>query len=342
MSDVAAAQMKSALENGKLSLSLINSEARLTDMKTMSIFIHNKTSRGLKAHVVATAPASADWVIPTQDADIPPGETISIPFRLKQENLIRFADEKFAASIEVEGRRMAVDKEIMLLPIHRMSGEMKIDGNLDKYRMFQPITLNTPANLFPSGEGLDLLSQGAWSGPEDLSMKVWVAYDEKCFYFAAEVMDDVFIQEHSGQDIWRGDGFQLAFTTQRSALLPVIHDIGYGPDDYEYGIALTKAGAQSYCWTTAEVNKHLRGPTPGIERAVVKAGEHVWHYELAIPWEYLKPLRPEPGRMFGFNFSYIDIDRPGGEVEYWMGLTDGIVGSKNPLLFKTFYLEEKQ
>jgi hypothetical protein len=176
-----------------------------------------------------------------------------------------------------------------------------------------------------------------WTGQDDLSVTAWTAWDDKHFYFAAKVLDDKFVQEQTGPSIWANDSFQLAFDPLRDALPPdFVGRQGYNPDDLEWGIALTPKGLQTFQW--------VGGPDPNgrlfeFAQLAVERGEEVTFYEWALPWEHLAPLRPEVGRIFGFNFVALDADRP-ETAPYWMGLTPGICGGKDPSCFYNFVLAE--
>ena len=47
-------------------------------------------------------------------------------------------------------------------------------------------------------------------------------------------------------------------------------------------------------------------------------------------------LKPKKGTVFGYNFVAPDADFKG--IDYWMGITYGICGGKNPSCFKKFML----
>ena len=180
-----------------------------------------------------------------------------------------------------------------------------------------------------------------WTGPDDLSIKLWTTWDNNNFYIAASVKDDTFIQEQSGMTLWAGDGFQLAFDTLNDAVNPDFTGVqGYAGDDYEYGIALTKDGIQAYCWIAAKENKSQERSVLNFTPVIIHPDPQTTNYEWAIPWSKLSPAKPVAGNALGINFSYADLDKAGEEVRYWMGITPGICNSKNPAAFKTFILTD--
>ncbi|HRR96774.1 MAG TPA: sugar-binding protein, partial [Candidatus Ratteibacteria bacterium] len=204
-----------------------------------------------------------------------------------------------------------------------------IDGNLDEYQGLSPIELNKEEYISPPLAGIN----GDWTGLNDLSVKAWTTYDEENFYFAAEVTDDKFIQENTGTWIWANDSFQIAFDTLNDGKLSP--GSGYKEDDYEFGIALTPVGPQVFQWAGKGAEG---GRLVASAKLIVKRQGDKTIYELSLPWSDLSLLKPEKGRVFGFNFTAIDSDKSGG-AEYWMGLTEGIAGGKNPSLFHNFFLQ---
>ena len=156
-------------------------------------------------------------------------------------------------------------------------------------------------------------------------------------HFAADVLDDKFVQEQTGVSIWANDGFQIAFDPLEDGLPgDFAGTTGYGPDDLEFGIALTPEGPQTFQWTGAPGGT---GRLLDLPLAVVREGEHT-RYEWTLRWAYAGQLSPTPGRAFGMNFVLLDADKPGETARYWLGLTPGICGGKDPSQFETFVLGE--
>jgi hypothetical protein len=201
---------------------------------------------------------------------------------------------------------------------------ISIDGNLQDWEGRDFIELKTVDYLFPP----DAFSHELWTGEADLSIKAYVGWDEKNFYFAAKVTDDLFINDNNAGEIWDGDSIQLAFNLLNDAF-----NSGYKRNDREYTIgSSTKVDHPVILCTW---------PMPAMEieaQLAVKRDKGCITYELALPFKRLSPMKPEPGSVFGFNFVALDADYR--KVDYWMGLTYGICGGKNPSFFKNFILSK--
>jgi hypothetical protein len=83
---------------------------------------------------------------------------------------------------------------------------IKIDGKLDDWANANWIAVADRKNLF-AGAGA-----GPWNGPDDCSYQFSLMWDEKNFYFACKVTDDVVYDsgQHEGS-IWNNDCVELFF-----------------------------------------------------------------------------------------------------------------------------------
>ena len=201
----------------------------------------------------------------------------------------------------------------------------KVDGDLSKWAGRPCIEMRERAQVMPPDPGI------AWKGPEQFSAKVYTGWDERYFYLAAEVRDEI----HSNrfpEAIWKGDCVQFAFDPLANAAA-LDSKPGYGKDDIEMGVALTAKGVVVTQW--AGGGEAERGIECAIKRD--EAAKKTF-YELRIPFRALG-LSPTAGMAFGFNFVIFNDDAGAG-ANYWYQLTPGITGGKNPELFKKFVLEE--
>lgn len=202
-------------------------------------------------------------------------------------------------------------------PCQRAARPIVIDGDLDDWGSFDPIRVNAP------GEGGD----EARRARADLSAAAYLAWDDECFYLAARVRDNVFSEQYRGTLIWLGDSIQFA--------VDPLCDGGdvYQEDDYEYGLALTRSGLETWQWAGPP---YKPGPAPGIRAVVTRRG---WRtsYEIAVPWALLAPLSPQAGRGFGLSLLFNDDDADGEGRTYleWGG---GIAERKRPNEFQQVLL----
>lgn len=173
------------------------------------------------------------------------------------------------------------------------------------------------------GTRFELLGKSA--GPQDLSARIALAYDDANLYFAADVTDDVHRQAQDGWWIWDGDCVQIALDP-----LNARNAGGFTQHQHEFGFALKDGKPVTWRWFGQEPP----GPIPGV-RVVIRRDEdaHRTRYEAAIPLELLRPLMP--GRRYaGVCVVVADADaalaadQSGEERKAWIetsprAMTDG-------------------
>ena len=317
-------------------LSLLKVESHLSDLNTLSVYLFNKTTRQFSAKVelepftAITAPVTSKTVVV--------GDGITqVDFTLQGATAEKLANEKASVKVSVGDRVVTASDSLAVIPVARIKSPLVIDGDISKYEKMKPIVLESSDKLGPGG---DVQVKGLWTDKNDLSARMYVAWDDNNFYFAGTVTDDVFLQRNTGASIWKGDSIQLAFDTMNDALAPDESvKAGFNGNDHQFGIALTTNGNECYCWLAngVEIKKGEGGRKFPL---AIRKGNGAITYELAIPWKELAPLLPKAGNTFRFNFIVWDNDREDErEASYWMGLTPGIAGGQDPSAYRVFVLE---
>jgi hypothetical protein len=181
-----------------------------------------------------------------------------------------------------------------------------IDGNLQEWTDADPMGMGRPEQVHDK----------VWRGPSDLSAIAYTKWDDRFFYFACSVTDDVPFQPFPAPEMWRGDSVQFALSTDRS--VSPDHP-GYGPGDHEIGLALLNL-TQPVLYRFAGPPGVPLGPIPHSVVAVRRDGSHVY-YEAAIPWSELAPAVPKPGAVYGISVVVNDNDGQGrGYIEWGGGM----------------------
>lgn len=192
----------------------------------------------------------------------------------------------------------ALADDAQLATAFRLTTPIKVDGDLGDWpKAAMPILIDKQSQLTPGADSTD-----NWSGPSDLSGKIYVAYDDQYLYLAADVTDDVVIQEFEGIYLYQGDSVELYLDTDLS-------DAGsgtYSEDDWQ--LAFTP-GTQA-----AKPDRVLFQQVSGreVNGVVVAAKKTAKGYmlEVAIPLSELK-LTPKAGLEIGFDTAINDVDTAG-------------------------------
>ena len=183
-----------------------------------------------------------------------------------------------------------------------------VDGNLDEWRAAPALVLDQPAHS----------KVKEWKGPADVSARVWTAWDDRCFYFAAEVADSAFEQTQRDRGMWQGDCIQLALRPGPPTDAPAYDDV------QEFGLALTPAGPEIWKWMPEE-----RVAASG--RLEVRRTDGGLVYEAAIPWSEMGDMAPAAGSSIGFSLTVNDADGTG--FRGWLEWTPGVCGTKDASAF---------
>ncbi|MDD6734852.1 MAG: discoidin domain-containing protein [Clostridiales bacterium] len=177
--------------------------------------------------------------------------------------------------------------------------------------------------------------QSSWEGEDDLSFKIYRKWDEKNFYFAADVTDDVYCQPYQGTDIWNGDCIQFALDVKRK------NGVATDAADY-FEIGLTKNNKETFeawVWIADLIVKKER-PLTGIDGIVKHTDDGHTIYEVAIPWTFFI----ENGAVNEydcFGFAAVVNDNDGKNRKGWLKYMQGIADGKDPSWFEDMVLIKK-
>ena len=328
-----AEQLAAALGRASFHLPAAKLALKIPDLQRVTLHVRNQLGTELGGRLSVSPPAGWELPEPTIAVNLNAGATtaVDIPVSRIPEPLPSSPGRFVLRLATEEHGQVETTVEPTLMEVRRLQAPPTVDGDLAEYVAIEPIALADQKHLWPP----DAPSAGLWTGIDDLSAKVWVAWSDLGFHFAAEVRDDRFVQERTGVSIWANDSFQIGFDPLNDGLPGEFETTtGYGPDDLEFGIALTPEGPQTFQWTGAPGGQ---GRLVDLPLAVVREGDTT-RYEWTLPWAQAGGLSPTPGRAFGFNFVLLDADKPGETARYWLGLTPGICGGKDPSQFRTFVL----
>ena len=315
-------------------LPAVEAEAHLSDLSTLTVHLVNQTRQAVATEIELDPPKGIRLPVRARKVAVPPQGRTAVHFALAGLKPTSSQGATLAARVRAGGHVATVAADLRAVPVPRLRDGLPVDGDLSKYPQASAIVLDGIGHLFPNAGVAD---KGLWTGPKDLSVRCYVAWDAKHFRIAARVADDLHMQRQRGSLLWMDDCLQFAFDTRNDALSPeTTGTAGYDTNDYNYGMALTAAGPQLHCWVERG-RTDTGGPRPfplAIKRV---GGETV--YELAIPWAALAPLAPKPGRAFGFSFIAFDSDRTEDrQAAYYMGLSPGIADGQDPSAYRTFVL----
>jgi hypothetical protein len=183
-----------------------------------------------------------------------------------------------------------------------------VDGDLSEWTMEPSLILGPEHAAHVSDYG----------GPEDLSARVWLAADDDFFYIAAEVTDDIHVQDNTGKMMWSGDCLQIDLRPGTPPWRSTFSNV------CELGLAFTPVGPQLWQWT----------PREGLVeegKIAITRGEGRTRYEAAVPWAALPGVNHTPGAVNAFSMTVNEAD--GDTFGGWLQWTPGICGGKDASQF---------
>lgn len=161
-----------------------------------------------------------------------------------------------------------------------------------------------PALVYPAsriGFGSD-----NWTGTPDASASWNVVWDDARLYFAVRVQDDVFVQQSSGESLFKGDSVEVWLSTgpgERASILSGReYQIGVSPGDLAGGTS----GPNAYFWLPDQ----FRRPLNQDVSVAAKRTETGYNLEFTVPWSVLGTA-PGVGREFALILAINDDDTPG-------------------------------
>ncbi len=195
----------------------------------------------------------------------------------------------------------AIPGRAVIFTANYLSTPPTIDGVWDEWTSTQyPMT-----NL--------IFGSSNWTGEADLEGSFRIGWDNQYLYLAVKVKDDVYVQNSSGTNLYKGDQVELLLDTNLQG------DFYYNvlsPDDYQLGLSPGKPDTNGTKEAYLYFPSSLAGQKSGVTIAAVsQAG--VYRMEAKIPWSLFNTT-PAVGSKYGFAVRASDNDNGGENVQQSM------------------------
>ncbi|MBB6730094.1 sugar-binding protein [Cohnella zeiphila] len=201
--------------------------------------------------------------------------------------------------------------------------DVTVDGDLTDWQDAYPIHLRR-----------DDQNATGYHDPANLKATAYVKWADDGLYAAVSVQDNIHKQSENAANLWKNDSVQVSLDPLNNREAP------YGPDDVEWGFALTDAGAlltNVFSATPPNPSGDLSGQVPFA--AVRDEANHRTLYEFKIPSADVKDLQPALGGSIGFNVAVNDADLQNGRDNF-IQWTPGTADAKNTSLYDSFVFVE--
>ena len=208
-----------------------------------------------------------------------------------------------------EGTSAFVDaREYPTLPtviVPYTENPIPIKGNLSNWKNSPSIVMRDLRNV--------VAGKSTWTSKEDLSGKVWLAWDANNFYMAVDVTDDQIVQPFKASDMLNGDHIELwldldyeknkgGVTTSKG-----LFQLGISPGNF------ADNPPALHDWIPGGLVK-TKGSEVDISAVKTAKGYFV---ETRIPWTFFGDFKPAAQKPFRINVDISDTDnsaRPSQET----------------------------
>ncbi|GMV99144.1 MAG: hypothetical protein AMXMBFR84_02830 [Candidatus Hydrogenedentota bacterium] len=152
-----------------------------------------------------------------------------------------------------------------------------------------------------------------WSGPDDCSGHVRMAWRQEALFLAVEVTDDAFWQPNRGADVWKGDHVELYLDLSPHTETGRAH---FGHGQFQIALSPGSFGGEPAVSSVAEIvcYKPEGAVLEGAQIASVQM-ENGYALEAAIPWPALGITEPAEGLPLRVEVGLSDSDIDGTRQE---------------------------
>jgi hypothetical protein len=166
-----------------------------------------------------------------------------------------------------------------------------IDGSMDEWDKFESFSSFAPTIL-----------KEHYTSHTDISGTFYSCWDDENFYFAIQVLDDVFSQNYTGNQINKGDSVIIVFDTELTEDMQISF---YNSDDYRIDFS---PGNFSGTFAESFMNWPSNAPPRGVTTASTRIANG-YIIEASIPWYNFTNYIPEDMDVLGFTVSIFDTDQ---------------------------------
>ncbi len=165
-----------------------------------------------------------------------------------------------------------------------------IDGSIQEWDKFESFSAFEPT-----------IKKENYTSHTDISGTFYSCWDEDNFYFAIQVVDDVFSQNYTSNQISKGDSVTIVLDTE---LVEDMQIQFYNSDDYEINFS-----PGNFSGVSAE--SFMNWPSNAPPREVIIDSTRLangYLIEASIPWYNFSNYVPKDMDVLGFTVSILDTD----------------------------------
>lgn len=292
------------------------------DRQVLNIKVENRGNEALSGKVLISEPKEiSSYGNKPEFTNLKSGESVILPINIPRKLKKNIEDIVLETEL-TNGKKFTQSEKISFAEIKYTDKKPTIDGKVDGGEWNGTwVTVDKKENIGSTGFK-------GWKGAEDCSFSFNMMWDEENLYLCFAAEDNIFTNDNTGSNIWRGDSIQFG-------LREISSEGKYDANYNEVGIALTPKDSEIYRYTS-----YSDLPKGSIEKAVCSYSKNKASviYETAIPWEEALSAGYIPKEGNEIAFSALFNDNDGSGRRGWLEYTPGIGGTKSALNFDRVFL----
>jgi hypothetical protein len=184
---------------------------------------------------------------------------------------------------------------------YHFSNPPNIDGRLGEWKQDRYLIENV------------VFGKSNHTGPEDLSGRAMIGWDDSNLYLGIRVIDDKYVQNAKGSDLFKGDSLDILLDTNVPS---DFYLAALNGDDFQLGISPGSPNpndnSEAYLWFPKS-SEGARGEVV----VAARTREDGYVVEVAIPWSVFS-VSPFHEQHFGFALSISDNDNKNQNLQQSM------------------------
>ena len=210
-------------------------------------------------------------------------------------------EENIVLSVDIEEKK----NEILSQAIFRAQNTIPTGVPLFSYKCYTPPVIEGSIQEWDKFESFSAfeptIKKENYTTNTDISGTFYSCWDDDNFYFAVQVIDDVFNQKYTGNQLNKGDSITIVFDTELEEDMQIPF---YNSDDYQIDLS-----PGNFSGTSSE--SFMSWPSNAPPRGVIIASIRLangYIMEASIPWYNFPNYIPGDGGVLGFTVSIFDTD----------------------------------